>query len=69
MHKPQVKLSKFILNWTALRNYKIIGHVLNEQGTRYEYLKSIELKNGAHHLKEHPNISKFTKFESCWLRR
>ena len=23
----------------------------------------IELKNGAYHLKEHPNISKFTKFE------
>ena len=45
-----------------------IGHVLNEQGTGYEYLKSIELKNGARHLKEHPNISKFTKFESYWLK-
>ena len=45
------------------------GHVLNEQGTGYENLKSIELKNGARHLKEHPNISKFTKFESYWLKR
>ena len=40
-----------------------IGHFLNEQGTGYKYLKSIELKNGARHLKEHPNISKFTKFD------
>ena len=47
----------------------IIGHVLNEQGTGYEYLKSIELKNGSRHLKEHPNISKLTKFESYWLKR
>ena len=31
--------------------------VLNEQGTGYEYLK------------EHPNISKFTKFESYWFKR
>ena len=45
-----------------------IGHVLNEQGTGYEYLISIELKKGASHLKEHPNISKFTKFESYWLK-
>ena len=47
---------------------KSIGHVLNELGTGYEYLKSIELKNGARHLKEHPNISKFAKFESYWLK-
>ena len=45
-----------------------IGHVLNEQGTGYEYLKSIELKKEARHLKEHPNISKFTKFESYCTR-
>ena len=43
--------------WIGLKR---IGHVLNEQGTGYEYLKSIELKNEARHLKEHPNISKFT---------
>ena len=31
---------------------------------RYEYSISIELKkNGAHHLKEHPIISKFAKFD------
>ena len=46
-----------------------IGHVLNEQGTGYEYLKSIELKKGTHHPKKHPNISKFTKFKSYWLKR
>ena len=45
-----------------------IGHVLNEQGTGYEYLKSIELKKEARHLQEHPNISKFTKFESYCTR-
>ena len=45
-----------------------MGHVLNERGTGYEFLKSVELKNGARHLKEHPNISKFTKFESYWLK-
>ena len=46
-----------------------IGNVLNEQGTGYEYLKSIQLKNEARHLKEHPNISKFTEFESHWFKR
>ena len=40
----------------SFRYFFLIGHVLNEQGTGYEYLKSIELKNGARHLKEHPNI-------------
>ena len=45
-----------------------IGHVLNEQGTGYEYLKSMELKIEARHPKKHPNISKFTKFESYWLK-
>ena len=30
------------------------------QGTRYEYLKSTELKNVARHLKKHPQISTFT---------
>ena len=40
-----------------------ISHVLNEQGTGYEYSISIELKNGALYLKEHPKVSKFAKFE------
>ena len=42
---------------------KPISYVLNEQGTWYKYLISNELKNGAHHLKEHPKISNFAKFE------
>ena len=42
--------------------------VLNEQGTGYEYLKSIALKNGARHLKERPNISKFIKFERVLVK-
>ena len=34
-----------------------ISHVLNEQGTGNEFLKSIvKLKNGPYHLKEHPKI-------------
>ena len=44
-----------------------ISHFLNEQGTGYKYLKSIELKIEGRHLKEHPNVSNFTKFESYWL--
>ena len=40
-----------------------IIHVLNEQGTGYEFFKSIGLKNGANHLKGHPKVSKYTKFE------
>ena len=31
---------------------------------QYKHSISIELKNGAHHLKKHPKISKFTKFEA-----
>ena len=46
-----------------------IGLIINEQGTEYEYSISIELKNGARHLKEHPKISKFTKFENYWFKR
>ena len=53
-----------------------IGHGLNEQGTGYEHIFSwyeysiaIELKNGARHLKEHPKISKFTKFDGYWFKR
>ena len=29
---------------------------------------SIELKNGARHLKEYPKISKFTKFDGYWFK-
>ena len=47
-----------------------ISHVLNEHGTRNEYLKPVESKNlKAHHRKEHLNISTFTKFEFYWLKR
>ena len=45
-----------------------ISHVAM-QGTVYEYLKSIEFRNDARHLKEHPKISKLTKFESYWFKR
>ena len=45
-----------------------ISHVLNEQGTGYEHSISIELKNGARYLKEHPKISKFAKFNGYWFR-
>ena len=41
-----------------------ISPVLNEKGTGYEYLMSNESKNGANRLKQHPKMSKFTKFES-----
>ena len=45
-----------------------IGHVQNEQETGYEYSISIELKNGARHLKERPKISLFAKFKSYWFK-
>ena len=35
---------------------------------RYKHSISIELKNGARHLKEHPKISKFTKFDGYWFK-
>ena len=35
---------------------------------RYKHSISIELKNGACHLKEHPKISKFTKFDGYWFK-
>ena len=35
---------------------------------RYTQSISIELKNGAHHLKEHPKISKFTTFDGYWCK-
>ena len=35
---------------------------------RYKHSISIELKNVARHLKEHPKISKFTKFDGYWFK-
>ena len=35
---------------------------------RYKHSISIELKNGACHLKEHPKISRFTKFGLNWFK-
>ena len=35
---------------------------------RYKHSILIELKNGACHLKEHPQISKFTKFDGYWFK-
>ena len=48
--------------------WPIISHVLNEQGTGYEFLKSIELENGPGRLKEHPQITKFNRafFNLLW---
>ena len=54
---------------SALRFCYSISHVLNEQGTGYENSISIELKNGSCHLKEHPKLSAFAKFESYWCKR
>ena len=34
----------------------------------YKHSISIELKNGARHLKEHPKISKFNKFDGYWFK-
>ena len=48
-----------------------MSNVLNEQGTGYELIFpsiSIEVKNGARHLIEHPKISKFTKFYGYWFK-
>ena len=44
-----------------------ISHVLHKKRTGYEYSIWIEFKNGARKRKEHPKISKFTKFESYWF--
>ena len=53
----------------ALAYRLLISHVLNEQRTEYEYFKSIELRKEARHLKEHPKINRFIKFESYWCKR
>ena len=36
---------------------------------RYKRSVSMEFKNGARHLKEHPKTSKFTKFDCYWFKR
>ena len=41
---------------------------MNIFSLRYKHSISIELKNGACHLKEHPKISKFTKFHGYWFK-
>ena len=41
---------------------------MNIFSLRYKHSISIELKNGARHLKEHPKISKFTKFDGYWFK-
>ena len=55
-------------NWGEIAKFTI-SHVLNEQGTGYEYSKSTALINETCHLKGLPKISKFTKFESYWFKR
>ena len=46
----------------------LIVNYLDEQGTGYEFSISIDLTKGARHLKEHPKVSKFAKFESYWFK-
>ena len=41
---------------------------MNIFSLQYKHSISIELKNGAHHRKEHPKISKSTKFDGYWLK-
>ena len=41
---------------------------MNIFSLRYKHSLSIELKNGARHLKEHPKISKFTKLDGYWFK-
>ena len=41
---------------------------MNIFSLRYKHSISIELKNGACHLKEHPKISRFTKFDGYWFK-
>ena len=61
--------SRYSLELTFLLAYFIgIRHVLNEQGTGYQYSLSIELTDEARHLKEHPKFSKCAKLESFWFK-
>ena len=65
----RVPLTGRILRKKKNSSVIIMGHVLNEEGPGYEILKSIELKNGHPHLKEHPTISKLMKFDCYWFKR
>ena len=68
LHKSRGRALKEAEHACRLAYERYISHVLNKQGTGYEFLQSIELKNEARHVKEHPKISKFTKFESYWFK-
>ena len=65
--KQQLKGQRSRLS-VMIGKFPSVSHVLNEQGTGYEFLKSIELKNGPLYLKEQLKISKLTKFESYWFK-
>ena len=41
--------------------------VINEQGTGYQCLKSIGLKSETYHIKKHPSLIQFVKFERDWI--
>ena len=41
---------------------------MNMFSLRYKHSILIELKNGACHLKGHPKVRKFTKFDNCWFK-
>ena len=45
---------------------RAISHVLNEQGTGYECLKSIVLKSESNYMKEYPRLIQIVKFEGDW---
>ena len=45
-----------------------ISHVLNEQGTGYECLKSIGVNSKSYHMKEHPRLIEIVKFERDWSK-
>ena len=50
-------------------NYTIcISHVVYEQRTGYECLKSTGLKNESYHMKEHPRLIQAVKFERDWRK-
>ena len=45
-----------------------ISHVLNEQRTGYECLKSIGMKSESYHMKEHPRLIQIVKFDRDWRK-
>ena len=64
-----VPASQLTQNTPGKNSTCTISHVLNEQGTGYEYLISIELKNESRLVKEHPKVSKSANFEGYWFKR